>query len=245
MKTTEKLYEHTEDVHNTRAAELIVPILLQYLKPKSILDIGCGIGTWLKVFNDYGISDFIGVDGGYVDRAILKIERNKFLAYDLCAPLKLNRQFDLVVSLEVGEHLPESSADILVETLVKHGKVILFSAAIPGQGGQNHINEQWPIYWQKKFKAFGFEYYDLIRPAVWNNPKVEKWYKQNTFLLFHESMKVEYPPFKGENLIHPDFWNEVGILRGMLNNWDKGGVGVENSFKTFVLAVKKKLKKMF
>jgi 2-polyprenyl-3-methyl-5-hydroxy-6-metoxy-1,4-benzoquinol methylase len=65
----------------------------------------------------------------------------------LIQPLDLEKEFDLVVSLEVAEHLPASAADQFVNTLVKHGKKILFSAAIPGQGGQDHLNEQWPDYW--------------------------------------------------------------------------------------------------
>ena len=150
-------YIHTKDIHNTRAAEIIVPILLQHIQPKSVLDIGCGTGTWLKVFEQAGITDFFGVDGEDIDESILEISKENFAVYNLTRPLVLDRFYDLVISLEVAEHLPELAADEFVLTLVRHGKTILFSAAIPGQGGQDHLNEQWPIYWQKKFNRYGYK----------------------------------------------------------------------------------------
>lgn len=241
MKAIKSLYEHKEDVHNTRAAEVVVPVLFQYIKPNSILDVGCGIGTWLKVFNDHGVFDTFGVDGDYLKRSMLKIDHKNFLAHDLCKPLNLNRQYDLVVSLEVAEHLPESSANLFVETLVRHGKVILFSAAIPGQGGQNHLNEQWPCYWQEKFRDYGYEYYDLIRPKIWENKDVELWYRQNLFLIYHESLKVSYQIFQGQNLVHPELWKEITSVRQSLLNWENGNVGVRNTFRSFKTAIKKKL----
>ena len=146
-----KPYIHTEAIHNLSAPRVIVPIVLEMIKPNSILDVGCGIGTWLKVFEEYGVDDYLGIDGDYVDRSTLKISEKRFLPNDLRKRWSLNRKFDLVVSLEVAEHLPEEVADLFVSTLSAHGDTILFSAAIPGQGGQNHVNEQWPTYWQKKF----------------------------------------------------------------------------------------------
>lgn len=238
------LYEHTADVHNTRAAEIVVPILFQYMKPKSVLDIGCGIGTWLRVFKDQGVSDILGVDGSYVNRVMLQIEEANFLAHDLREPLDLKKEYELVVSLEVAEHLPESVAETFVESLVRHGKVILFSAAIPGQGGQNHLNEQWPSYWQEKFLKHGYHYYDLIRPQIWSNEKVERWYKQNIFVLFHESIRPPFSIFQGDNLLHPEYWSEIENIRKALDDWMSGNVGVANAFKALVLAVCRKIKKL-
>lgn len=237
-----KPYVHSEVAHNTRAAEIVVPVLFEFIQPKSVLDIGCGIGTWLKIFGEFGVTDFTGVDGDYVEKEKLHIEQSKFIAHNLLEPLRLNKKYDLVVSLEVAEHLPESAADNLIETLVSHGKVILFSAAIPGQGGQNHLNEQWPDYWQSKFKAHGFYYYDLLRPKIWNNSSVDWWYRQNMFLLFHESVKVPYSKFQGDNLIHPELWNDMEKIRRKARNWEEGNVGVENTFKAFYLALQKKIK---
>jgi SAM-dependent methyltransferase len=161
----------------------VVPFLINLVKPKNVLDVGCGTGTWLKAFEEAGISDYIGVDGDHLDKGRLEIPQDKFYAINLCKKWKLNRKFDLVLSLEVAEHLPEENADSFVEALVTHGDTIVFSAAIPGQDGQYHLNEQWPQYWQTKFLKHGFYFHDVIRPLIWDNKKIDWWYRQNMFLL--------------------------------------------------------------
>lgn len=241
MKKHNPLYIHTEGAHNTRAAEVVVPVLFQYVQPESVLDVGCGIGTWLKVLNEFGVSEFLGVDSKYVDRSMLEIDETNFIEHDLSTSLNLGKHFDLVISLEVAEHLPEHAADIFVKTLIRHGKIILFSAAIPGQGGQNHINEQWPSYWREKFAFHGYEFYDSIRPVVWDNVKVDRWYRQNMFLVIHESIETSFVPFKGDNLIHPAYWKEVENLRVSVDNWEKGRVGIKAALKTFRLALGNRL----
>jgi SAM-dependent methyltransferase len=168
------------------------------VNPASVLDVGCGTGTWLKAFEEQGIADYLGVDGNYVDRTMLRIPEKNFVAIDITKPFDLSRKFDLVLSLEVAEHLPPSVADTFVSTLVRHGTAILFSCAIPGQGGQNHLNEQWPAYWSKKFAAYGYYFHDSIRPMIWDNEKVEWWYRQNIFLVTQQ--KSEALPL---SLVHP------------------------------------------
>lgn len=236
-------YIYREEIHNTGAARVVVPEILKVVQPRSVLDVGCGIGTWLKVFEEYGVADYLGVDGDYVDDSLLHIQRDKFYAYDLNKPLHLGRSFDLVISLEVAEHLSEYAADTFVKTLVSHGKVIVFSAAIPGQGGQNHLNEQWPAYWQKKFAKHGFFYFDLIRPTIWEDSQVEVWYRQNIFILFHKEIMPNIPYFNNTNLIHPDLWMGVERLRLQVDAWKNGEVGVQNSWRCFRAAMAKKIKK--
>src|SRR5437879_11690773 len=113
-----------------RSARQIVPLVLELLRTKSVIDVGCGVGTWLSVFREYGVEDFYGIDGDYVDRKMLQIPEERFLAFDLTKPIQLDRQFDLVVSLEVAEHLPDRCADMFVDALPRLGPVILLSAAI-------------------------------------------------------------------------------------------------------------------
>lgn len=119
-----------------RSANEIVPLVLELIQPKSVIDVGCGVGAWLSVFRECGIEDILGVDGNWVDKNMLEIPENRFLVFDLTTPVLMNRHFDLVVSLEVAEHLPSECAEIFIDSLTRLGPTILFSAAIPFQRGQ-------------------------------------------------------------------------------------------------------------
>jgi SAM-dependent methyltransferase len=167
----------------TAAAE-VVPLVLDLVGPvRSVLDVGCGIGTWLSAFTEHGVDDLVGVDGDYVDRGQLLVPPELFVAHDLTEPLRLGRTFDLVISLEVAEHVAAARARTFVGSLCDHAsEAVLFSAAPPGQGGKHHVNEQWPSYWIELFAERGFEAFDVVRPRVWENARVEWWYRQNTFL---------------------------------------------------------------
>jgi len=146
-----------------RSARRVVPIINNLIQPGSVVDIGCGLGTWLSVFREEGVDDIFGVDGHGVKQSLLTIESQQFNHWDLRQRLELDRTFDLVVCLEVAEHLPAASARTLVKTLTGLGHIVLFSAAIPGQGGTKHINEQWPDYWANLFSEFGYRGIDCIR----------------------------------------------------------------------------------
>jgi SAM-dependent methyltransferase len=169
--------------HEVRAsAEVVVPIVVDRLHPGSVLDVGCGRGTWLHVFADAGVSDIFGVDGPHIAVSDLEIPNDRFRPHDLDEPFDLGRRFDLVTCLEVGEHLDERAAPTLVSSLVAHAPAVLFSAAIPAQGGAGHVNERWPSYWAELFGAHGYRAIDLVRPLVWNDDRVAFWYAQNTVL---------------------------------------------------------------
>jgi SAM-dependent methyltransferase len=164
------------------SARALVPLVLELVAPRSVIDVGCGEGTWLSVFREHGIEDVHGVDGDYVDRTRLAIPRERFRPHDLTQPLHLDRTFDLAVSLEVAEHLPAEAADQFVASLARLAPVVLFSAAVPYQGGEHHVNEQWPAYWAERFARYGFLPVDCLRRRTWARPDVEWWYAQNTFL---------------------------------------------------------------
>jgi SAM-dependent methyltransferase len=163
---------------------------LQYvnaaLHPRSVVDVGCGVGGWLKAWTELGVEDVWGIDGDYVPRDTLLIPADRFQPMDLTRPGPAPRRFDLVESLEVAEHLPASAAEGFVALLCSLAPVVLFSAAIPGQGGHHHINEQWPEYWAELFQKNGFVVVDTLRDCVWDNPHIDHWYRQNA-LLFVEA----------------------------------------------------------
>lgn len=178
---------------------MIVPLVVRRLRPQSVVDVGCGLGTWLAVFGENGVADVVGVDGDYVDPARLEIPPVSFVAHDLSRSLRLDRRFDLALSLEVAEHLPPRCAATFVDSLTALAPFVLFSAAIPFQGGTNHVNEQWPDYWAALFEARGFAPVDCFRRHVWGNDDVEWWYAQNT-LLFVEEGRLGVPPGGGPPL---------------------------------------------
>jgi SAM-dependent methyltransferase len=175
-----------------RSARVVVPIVMELVRPKRVVDVGCGFGTWLAVFRDHGAEEILGIDGEYVNQQRLEIAAHEFLVCDLCRPTAVERRFDLAVSLEVAEHLPEESADAFVAFLTTLAPVVLFSAAIPGQGGKNHVNEQWPEYWAARFEERRYRMFDYIRNRIWDSPDVEWWYAQN-ILLFSRA-HIPAPP---------------------------------------------------
>jgi SAM-dependent methyltransferase len=166
----------------TAAAGRIVPLLQQQFAPGSVLDVGCGQGAWLAVWHGHGVQDLMGVDGSYVDRSRLLFAPERFYPHDLSQPFDLGRSFGLVQCLEVAEHLPPGSAATLVDSLVRHGEVIVFSAAPPGQGGHDHVNERSYDYWRALFLDRDYLALDCLRPRILSEPAIDTWYRYNTLL---------------------------------------------------------------
>ena len=207
------MYIHEEKTHNVSAANKILPRLIEKYNVQSILDIGTGIGTWLKVAKERNVSDILGVDGSWVNKLLLKIDESEFVEHDLATPLNLKRQFDLVICLEVAEHLTPLAAECIIETLTTHGRLVLFSAAIPEQGGQNHLNEKPHEYWADLFGKKGYFFYDAIRPVVWNDSEVDWWYRQNIFLVSNMALEFDTSIVNSNLYIHPErFYQEVALV---------------------------------
>lgn len=164
---------------SARSAAIVVPQALKLFPVGSVVDVGCGVGTWLEAFIRNGVTDVLGVDGDHVDRALLRIPPAQFRAADLNQPLDLGRSFDLACSLEVAEHLPAAAADPFVAGLVRLAPRVLFSAAVPQQGGVLHLNERPQSWWARRFLEHGYAAFDCIRPQIYDNPDVEWWYQQN------------------------------------------------------------------
>jgi SAM-dependent methyltransferase len=181
-----------------QSARRVLPHLLELVSPRSIVDVGCGVGTWLKAAAELGVQDLSGLDGAYVDRALLQIRREQFTAIDLTQPFRVERTFDVALSLEVAEHLPEASAQSFIESLTRLAPVILFSAAIPHQMGAHHMNEQWQTWWVERFARVGFIAVDCMRRRVWDDPSVEWWYAQNMLLIAREDYLSASPLLQQE-----------------------------------------------
>jgi len=197
------------------SAEALVPFLLERFSPHSVVDIGSAEGAWLSVFKKRGVETIRGFDGPWGKKEDLLIPAERFTVLDLeTFQAPESERFDLAMSLEVAEHLHEKAAANFVRQLTRLSDRILFSAAIPGQGGLHHLNERPPDYWAEKFKDCGFTQLDILRPHFWDDDRIAWWYRQNFFLyenrICKASAEVSSPEhsFGGAHLVHPDAFHQ-------------------------------------
>lgn len=188
---SDSFYDRHED-GMLQSARYVAPMVLDLIRPASVVDVGCGRGAWLRVFQNLGVATVHGLDGAYVDRDKLLVPQNCFTPTDLSKPFEVSGRFDLAVCLEVAEHLPQTMAPVLIENLVKAAPVVLFSAALPGQRGSNHINEQMPAYWRALFRRHHYVLLDPIRPSILTDTRIEWWYRQNIVLYASEEAMRKY-----------------------------------------------------
>lgn len=216
MSFYNKEFYDSQEKGSLDSAREILPIILRIINPKSVIDVGCGLGTWLSVFKELGIDDILGMDGKWVDENRLHIPKENFITADLENPLFISKKFDLAMSLEVAEHINEKKSENFVRFLTGKAPVILFSAAMPLQGGTNHINEQLPDYWIKMFKKYNYQPYDCIRGEIWENNNIEVWYIQNILLFVENEYLDKNDKLKKElesmtkhpySIIHPDLYS--------------------------------------
>lgn len=201
-----------------RAANAVLPHVFKFIQPKSVYDVGCGVGTWLRASKQLGVETVIGIDGSHIGLSGLLIDPSEFRAENLQeSRLSLPLKADLAISLEVGEHLREERADSFVEDIAGLSDNILFSAAIPYQGGEGHVNEQFPSYWIPKFAKHGFSCYDFVRTHIWGMKDVPTHYRQN--ILFYSRLRqfpghIEAPEYADR--VHPEMWLARHGRRGVL-----------------------------
>lgn len=175
-------FHRTRDADTGAAAARILGLLTEVVSARSVCDVGCGVGTWLRVARELGAEELAGFEGTWLDRAALVVEPELVECRDLEKPLPAARRFDLAICLEVAEHLLPGRAAGLVADLAGLSDVVLFSAAIPHQGGTGHRNERWQSHWAGLFAEHGYEVFDPIRPAIWSNPNIPFWYRQNVLV---------------------------------------------------------------
>ena len=177
---------------------------LASLKIGSVLDVGCGRGAWLSEWASRGVTAVVGADGDYVDRKSLLINAENFHGLDITQRFDLKSRFDLVECLEVGEHISTECSPALVDNLTRHAPIVMFSAALPGQGGLQHINEQPLSFWRKLFAERGYVPFDCVRPAVAGLRDVEPWYRYNIVLYVHADHTTDLPPAIAAHRVQDD-----------------------------------------
>jgi SAM-dependent methyltransferase len=220
-------FYHDVRKESLQAANVIVPIIFELVNPHSVIDVGCGSGSFLNLFKHLGTTKILGIDGPWSRKDLVHqfLNENEFKTVNLESEFREDERFDLAINLEVAEHLSEDTADIHVENLVSLSDIILFSAAIPYQGGQNHLNEQWPSYWAEKFRSYGYDFMDILRPVLWGRKEIKSWYQQNIFLVVKRGVTLNFATlekYKDPNivmdLVHPDIYlNKIQTINRVKN----------------------------
>jgi 2-polyprenyl-3-methyl-5-hydroxy-6-metoxy-1,4-benzoquinol methylase len=164
-------------MHTVSGAKSAINTIFGSHLPQSVLDVGCGLGTWLAAFSELGVGCCDGIDGDWVERSLFMLPPEHFHVANLNYSFDLGRKYELVVCLEVAEHISMVNSNILIESLCNHSDLILFSAAPPRQPGENHINLHYPEYWQTIFESQGFHCDDSVRWKIWNDTSIECWYR--------------------------------------------------------------------
>lgn len=195
---------------------------------------GGAIGVWAKEFLNCGIEKVRVIDGPWIDKTQLLISEDQFTVFDLGSgkPYHDKNKYDIACSFECAEHISKDYADLFVENLVNLSDIIIFSAAIPGQGGDYHINEQKQSYWINKFKERGYIAIDPIRGYIEDNKLVQPFYKQNILIYIKES--IDWPetikkykgipyvkdvilePYMGFKISDKSDWKHIFLLQKLI-----------------------------
>lgn len=240
--TNTELYDQEFYAHRHQstsyAAKIVLSEALKVLPTiDSAIDYGCGVGTWLNSLQGLGVQDVTGVDGPWVQRDMLEIPTDSFCEADLNRPYAIDKHRTLAMSLEAAEHLYPENAATFVETLCSSAPYILFSAAVPGQQGKNHFNEQWPEYWADLFTQQGYEVVDCLRSRVWYDDQIPFWYRQNVLLVVRkdhlDKLKLTSDHLHGPlSIVHPLIFEDRY----------KKTLSIKETWKLFRRAVKRQVK---
>lgn len=220
-------------------AQKVLSIIQNIVKDAKVLDLGCGVGTWASVAKSLGASSVQGMDGPWVNEELLEIDSKEFIKLDFNKGLpKLVENYDLIIWLENVEHLPKDVGEKVLDWITARTTFVLFSGAIPGQGGRGHLNEQWQSSWAELFSKKGFKVYDLIRPKIWSDDLIPFWYKQNSIVYVKPNNTpkwfgdiTEVTDFSLLDVVHPSKW-EKQILKP---------VGLKKSFSLLLKAICRKV----
>lgn len=204
MSIYDKKFYQNRHERTRYAAQTILSLIFDNYKINSVVDFGCGVGTWVDACKELGVTKALGIEGDWVNKSMTSSSFELHNA-DLQKPIRLDRKYDLAISLEVAEHIPEEKSDDFVDNLTNSSDIVLFSAAVVGQGGRGHVNEKMQSYWVEKFAKRGYVCMDIIRPEVWNDNGIDVWYKQNIFVFSRNQDDAFFSmPL---DVIHPTLFN--------------------------------------
>jgi SAM-dependent methyltransferase len=189
----DKRYFELIDSLAGRSAEVIAESVRTEFTPRSVLDVGCGTGAILAILQSWGICSH-GLEQSEAALEVCQTRGLDVRKFDLERDELAKEDADVVVSLEVAEHLPEAIVDRYVEILCQ-GNVVVMTAAQPGQGGTDHVNEQPHSYWISKFADRGFAYHEKLTEKLrsdWQNQGVATFYAQNLMVFYDDSAEQSH-----------------------------------------------------
>lgn len=222
---------HDEKVApSRRAAERILPIVIAIVDVTSIIDVGCGPGSWLDVARQMGVSTLTGVEGEWASEWF-DDDRVRSGGFDLVLAnledeLRPTATFDLAICIEVVEHLSPERGESFVADLCRCAGHVLFGAAIPGQKGPNHLNTRWPSYWAECFAAHDYLPLDVVQARVWGDDDLLVHYRQNPLLFVRKdlydravgrALEMAPPPLASLDRVHPSLFTLRSDARAALD----------------------------
>lgn len=157
--------------------------VLSRYNPESVLELGCGTGTLLYPYLEQGIHVH-GVDLSETAQKESALPESQFEIHDLTEPYTPRQEYDLVLCVEVLEHIPQKAADTIVESICTAGDTAIVTAAPPGQGGTHHVNEQPYEYWIEKFEQRGMRYNEQQAEQIRNELELSEseWIQKNVLV---------------------------------------------------------------
>jgi SAM-dependent methyltransferase len=233
---SESFFDEIED-GSIESAGVVVPLLLALVNVTSVVDVGCGRGAWLRVFQEHGVKRLRGIDGDYVKRSRMLVDDSCFMAADLTKLSRIDDRYDVALCLEVAEHLPQRCSPSLVGALTSAAPIVLFSAAVPGQSGAYHVNEQWPTFWREIFARQGFRMFDPFRRRLREDCRVKWWYRQNLVLFASEEGIERHPALQQEPEVLAGAeleWVHFDIVRTHRNPGFLARQGLGRAWKRFI-----------
>jgi len=187
-RTYDDAYHSARLDETTRSAAVVVPLLVDLFPwMSSVVDFGCGTGAWLHQFQLCGVRRVLGLDGADVSSTLLQLDRSDIRRVDFREPLPSIGRFDLALSLDAVDCLPDVAVQPFIAALTEVSDVVVFSAPVPGQSFHPTSNERWASYWVALFAEKQFRCFDVLRERLWYDQRVHWCYSQNILIFASES----------------------------------------------------------
>ena len=199
-----KTYYTYVDKMARESADTIAEVIISNYSPKSVIDIGCGTGAAMDSLRRRGVAVY-GLEYSSHALAMCKARGLDVEKYDIESGKmpEISMRFDVVLCAEVAEHVKPEFADALVSLASQFADRVLFTAAVPGQGGGvDHVNEQPNSYWVQKFALLGYTYLEeasLQNRVYLQNMKSASFYAQNLMLFKKIRLDIEASLNAGRN----------------------------------------------